>query len=241
MSRRTVEMAGIHTVALLTERDIPAHIKRLMATNTALLKTTLANRIEMLSTAGAPLKKESVVALAQLVEPGRILDDGQVEGAGAIAGAARTVAITGAAGTGKTTMLKVAVTGLRRQGRNMIIVAPTKKASAVAGRETLSDSSSLHQLLYDYGWRWATNKAGATEWTRLEVGTPDPASGSIYSGPRIKIRPHDRIVVDEAGMLDLEAARGLVDVLERTGASVALVGDERQALPVGHSGAMALF
>ncbi|CAM5282592.1 AAA family ATPase [Leifsonia shinshuensis] len=236
-----VEIAGTHTVALLTEPNIPAHVKRLMATDTALLKTTLANRIEMLSTAGEPLEAESIIALARLVEPGKVLDTGQVDGAATIAGAARTVTISGAAGTGKTTMLKVAVAGLCRQGRNMIIVAPTKKASDVAGRETLSESSSLHQLLYDYGWRWATNEAGATEWTRLEVGATDPASGVTYRGPRIRIRQQDRIVVDEAGMLDLEAARGLVDVLERTGAGVALVGDERQALPVGHSGAMALF
>ncbi|MGO4276525.1 AAA family ATPase, partial [Paenibacillus sp. TAF58] len=123
----------------------------------------------------------------------------------------------------------------------MIIVAPTKKASAVAGRETHSNSSSLHQLLHDYGWRWATSEAGAAEWTRLLPGDPDPTSSGIYTGPRIAIRPNDRIIVDEAGMLDLEAAHALVDVLERTGAGVAVVGDQRQALPVGHSGAMALF
>lgn len=42
-------------------------------------------------------------------------------------------------------------------------------------------------------------------------------------------------------MLDLEAANALLDVVNRTGASVAVVGDQHQALPVGHSGAMALF
>ena len=74
-------------------------------------------------------------------------------------------------------MLKVAGAALRRRGRNMIIVAPTKKASAVAGRETMSASSSLHQLLHDYGWRWTTNAAGATMWTRLSIGETDPALG----------------------------------------------------------------
>ncbi|WP_410782404.1 AAA family ATPase [Leifsonia sp. SIMBA_070] len=236
-----IELASTHTVTLLSEPDIPAHVKRLMATNTATLKATLALRIEMLATPGSRLKEGAVLALAQLVEPARILDPGQVDGAAIIAGTARIVAISGAAGTGKTTMLKVAVAGLRRQGRNTIVVAPTKKASEVAGRETLSASSSLHQLLFDYGWRWATNEAGATEWTCLQVGAADPVTGRSYPGPRTRIRPQDRIVVDEAGMLDLETARGLVDVLERTGAAIALVGDEHQALPVGHSGAMALF
>ncbi len=236
-----VDLAGSHTVALLTEPGIPAHVKRLMATNTALLKTKLANRIEMLSVDGVDERQDVVEAIAHAVEPGRGLDVEQLAGAAAIAGTARNVTVSGAAGTGKTTMLRIAAAALRRHGRNMIIVAPTKKASIVAGRETLSESSSLHQLLFDYGWRWRTNEAGATEWSRLEQGAHDPSTGRIYSGPRMRIRPADRIVVDEAGMLDLEAARGLVDVIERTGADVALIGDERQALPIGHSGAMALF
>ena len=138
-------------------------------------------------------------------------------------------------------MLKVAGATLRRHGHNMIIVAPTKKASTVAGRETQSAASSLHQLLHDYGWRWTTGAAGNTEWTCLQPGDTDPTTGRVYRGPRTTIRPGDRIVVDEAGMLDLEAANALLDVIDRTGANVAVVGDDYQALPVGHSGAMALF
>ncbi|AYG05368.1 hypothetical protein D7I44_10290 [Gryllotalpicola protaetiae] len=230
-----------HTVTLLSEPDIPAHVKRLMGTNTAVLKATLARRVEALSTPGIPLNLESIRLIAGVLDPARALDLNQADAASAIAGTARSVAISGPAGTGKTTMLKVAIAALRRQGRNTIIVAPTKKAAAVAGRETGSASSSLHQLLHDYGWRWAADEAGATKWTRLQPGDTDPQSGAVYGGPTIAIRPTDRIVVDEAGMLDLEAASALVDVLEQTGAGVAVVGDELQALPVGHSGAMALF
>jgi len=241
INRLTAAAIGTHTVTLLTEPNIPAHVKRLMATNTATLKATLARRVEALSTPGIPLDLEVIRRIANALDPARALDISQADAASAIAGAARSVAISGPAGTGKTTMLKVAVAALRRQGRNTIIVAPTKKASAVAGRETGSASSSLHQLLHDYGWRWADDAAGATKWTRLQPGDTDPQSGAIYNGPTIRIRPIDRIVVDEAGMLDLEAASALMDVLERTGAGVAMVGDEHQALPVGHSGAMALF
>ncbi|WP_434315996.1 AAA family ATPase [Leifsonia sp. P73] len=230
-----------HTVTLISEPHIPAHIKRRMAISTATLKATLAQRIERISTPGTALDTVEVRAIGQAVEPARLLDRGQLAGAAAIAGTSRSVAVSGAAGTGKTTMLKVAGAALRRRGRNMIIVAPTKKASAVAGRETQSASSSLHQLLHDFGWRWSTNEAGATDWQCLQVGEVDWNTGLAYDGPRIAIHPGDRIVVDEAGMLDLEAANALVDVLERTQATVALVGDERQALPVGHSGAMALF
>lgn len=233
--------AQTHTVTLLNESDVPRHIKHLMATSTAVLKTTVAHGVASVSAAGAARPTAEIDAIASIVEPEHRLDRGQSAGAGSIAGTSRSVAISGAAGTGKTTMLKVAGAALRRQGRNMIIVAPTKKASAVAGRETGSTSSSLHQLLHDYGWRWIHNQAGATEWLTLRPGDVDPTSGGIYEGARTVIRPGDRIVVDEAGMLDLEAANALVEVLLRTGAGVAVVGDERQALPVGHSGAMALF
>lgn len=230
-----------HTVTLLSEQNIPAHIKRRMATSTATLKATVAQRTESLAAPGDVVTSIEITAVAKAIEPERTLDQGQARGASSIAGSDRIVAVAGAAGTGKTTMLKVAGAALRRRGRNMIIVAPTKKASAIAGREAESASSSLHQLLHDYGWRWTTNRAGATEWSCLHIGETDPATGVQYAGPRLGIRAGDRIVVDEAGMLDLEAANALLDIIGRTGAGVAFVGDQHQALPVGHSGAMALF
>ncbi|WP_454110198.1 AAA family ATPase [Leifsonia shinshuensis] len=241
IAEQVIASARAHTVTLLDEPDIPAQIKCRMATSTAALKATIANGIEALSAPGAAAPIGEITAIAHALDPERVLDTDQTDGASAIAGAASVVAITGAAGTGKTTMLKVAGATLRRHGRNMIIVAPTKKASTVAGRETNSAASSLHQLLHDYGWRWSTGIAGNTEWTRLQFGEIDPTTGQQYQGPRIRIRPGDRIVVDEAGMLDLEAANALIDVINRTGATVAVVGDDYQALPVGHSGAMALF
>ena len=236
-----VVVAHSHTVTLISEPDAPKHIKHLMAVPTATLKASLTRKVDVLSAPGQILDTEVVAAIGRAIEPHRTLDDEQLAGAAAIGGTSRNVVISGPAGTGKTTMLKVASAALRRRGHNMIIVAPTKKASAVAGRETMASSSSVHQLLHDYGWRWATAASGAIEWRRLSIGEGDPASGGTYRGPQISINPGDRIVVDEAGMLDLEAASALLDVVHATGAGVALVGDQQQALPVGHSGAMALF
>lgn len=233
--------ARTYTVTLLSDPDIPAHIKRRMATSTATLKATVAHLTESLTAPGEAPSAAEIADVAKAIGPDRTLDEGQVEGAASIASSDCVVTISGAAGTGKTTMLKVAGASLRRRGRAMIIVAPTKKASAVAGRETKSSSSSLHQLLHDHGWRWINNEAGAVEWSCLKIGDVDPTTGQTYVGPYMAIRPGDRIVVDEAGMLDLEAASALLDVVSRTGAGVALVGDQHQALPVGHSGAMALF
>lgn len=241
IAEQVIASARAHTVTLLDEPDVPAHIKSRMATSTAVLKATIANRIEALSAPGAAAPAEEITAIAHALDPERVLDNDQTDGASAIAGTASVVAITGAAGTGKTTMLKVAGATLRCHGRNMIIVAPTKKASTVAGRETSSAASSLHQLLHDYGWRWSTGVAGNTEWKLLQLDDTDLTTGQHYQGPRTRIRPGDRIVVDEAGMLDLEAANALIDVIRRAGATVAVVGDDYQALPVGHSGAMALF
>jgi len=241
VAEQVIAAARAHIVILLDDPDVPSHIKCRMATSTAALKATIASRIEALSAPGAAAPVEEITAIAHALDPERVLDNDQTDGASAIAGTASVVAITGAAGTGKTTMLKVAGDTLRRHGRNMIIVAPTKKASTVAGRETDSAASSLHQLLHDYGWRWSTGVAGNTEWIHLNPGDTDPSTGQRYQGPRTRIRPGDRIVVDEAGMLDLEATNALIDIIQRTGATVAVVGDDYQALPVGHSGAMALF
>jgi hypothetical protein len=233
--------ARTYTVTLLNEPDTPRHVKHRMATATVVVKTTLANRIDAMAAPGDAVSTREITAIAHALDPERVLDGDQSDGAAALAGTASIVSITGAAGTGKTTMLKVAGAALRRHGHNMIIVAPTKKASTVAGRETNSAASSLHQLLHDYGWRWTKSSSGSTEWTRLLPGAIDPTTGTAYRGPRIEIRPGDRIVVDEAGMLDLEAANALLDVIERARATIAVVGDDYQALPVGHSGAMALF
>ena len=124
----------------------------------------------------------------------------------------------------------------------MVIVAPTKKAASVAGREVGAQASSLHSLLLDHGWRWSVDDAGAQAWRRLNVGEVDERTGAIYEGPRRYVLDRgDRVVVDEAGRVDLYTALALSDVLERTGADVAMVGDHLQASPVGHSGAMAML
>jgi ATP-dependent exoDNAse (exonuclease V) alpha subunit len=233
---------AVHTVRLLEDEVVPDHVKHLVATQTAVAKNTLANRLELLPTTGEAAPSESITRLAATVSPDKELDEGQLAGASMIAGTNRLVTIIGAAGTGKTTMLKVAAAALHLQGRRMVVVARTKKAATVAGRETSADASSLHQLLHAYGWRWGTDAAGRTNWTRLMVGDTDPVTGHPYTGPGANmLRGQDRIVVDEAGMLDLDAANALVELMHQTGVGLAAVGDPNQALPVGHSGAMELI
>src|SRR5690606_41724080 len=100
-------------------------------------------------------------------------------------------------------MLRVARAALEVQGRRLMIVAPTRKAAAVASREIGASGTSVHALLADHGWKWGTDDAGADLWWRLRPGQTDPATGVIYRGPRrYPLDARARIVVDEPGQLD---------------------------------------
>jgi len=237
----TARAVTMSTVSMLTEANVPGHVKHRMATRTVGAKLSLADKFDRLTAAGVAIDVETVTAVAAETLPeGRTLDHGQTDAAAAIAGTDRLVTVTGPAGTGKTTMLQVARRLLENQGRRMVIVAPTKKAASVAGIETGADAASLHALLHDYGFRWRDTPTGQ-QWTRLVPGQDDPDTGRVWEGPqRFTLTAGDRIVVDEAGMVDLHTANALADVAADTGADLALVGDHLQALPVGHSGAMSL-
>lgn len=223
------------------EDEVPAHVKHLMSLPTAQAKLDLATRFEQLNTAGRDVPEETIARAAdEVLEVDAKLDVGQVQAAGAIAGTSRLVTVTGPAGTGKTTLLLVARSVLETTGRRMVVVAPTRKAATVAGREIGAVASSLHALLVDHGYRFRSDTAGRTVWTRMKPGDFDPTTGSVYRGPRrFPLGPGDRIVVDEAGMVDLDTANALAQLAADTGAGIAMIGDHLQALPVGHSGAMA--
>lgn len=232
-----------HTRDLLPDASgKPAHVKAFVTNQFATLKTELGERLSSLSIEGGsapddPRHRGRTHPLLQ----GSGLDPTQSAAATAVASTRRLVTVTGPAGTGKTTLLRAARTVLEAEGRHMLIVAPTRKAAAVASREVRTAGTSVHALLADHGWRWRKDDAGADVWWRLHPGQRDPATGAIFRGPRhLPLDPHVRIVVDEAGMLDLHAANALTTLALETGAGIALVGDPHQATPVGHAGAMAL-
>lgn len=232
-----------HTRDLLPDEfGKPAHVKALVTHQFATLKIQLGERLTGLSAEGwsgtsGPRGWGPMHAMLR----GSGLDLTQAAAATAVASTERLVTVTGPAGTGKTTLLRAARTVLEAEGRRMFIVAPTRKAAAVASREVHTAGTSVHALLADHGWRWRKDDAGADIWWRLHRGQHDPAGGGIFRGPRhLSLGPDVRIVVDEAGMLDLHAANALTQLALETGAGIALVGDPHQATPVGHAGAMAL-
>lgn len=226
------------SVYRLVADDPPAHVKAFMATETVRAKVRLAGRLEVLARPGRSLLPGELRRLAPN-EDLSALDASQGVAARAIAGTDGLVTVTGPAGTGKTTMLRAAFAALTSQRRRLLVVAPTRKAASVASREVGAAASSIHALLSDHGYRWGTDEAGAKVWTRLRVGQVDSSTGAVYGGPtRHVLRSRDRIVVDEAGMVDLETANVLVELAIERGVGLAFVGDTHQALPVGHAGAM---
>lgn len=229
-----------HTRDLIPDdRDKPQHVKALVTHAFARLKSDLGARLSILSDEPSRETPIDAVATQAITEGG--LDPSQRAAARAVADSDRLVTVTGPAGTGKTTMLRVARVALEAQGRRLMIVAPTRKAAAVASREIGAPGTSIHALLADHGWKWSKDDVGADVWWRLRPGQTDPSTGRIYRGPRqYALDARARIVVDEAGMLDLNAADALAQVALETGAGIALVGDPLQASPVGHAGAMAL-
>ena len=228
-------------VGLLKDADAPGHIKQFMATETCRLKLRLSGRLDALATPGRSRLPDEMRRAAASVDRLNELDRSQLVAACAIAGTDGLVAVTGPAGAGKSTMLRAAHAALSAQRRRMIVVAPTRKAASVAAREIGAEASSLHALLHDHGYRWMRDAAGSQVWSRLTVGEIDPNTESPYLGPqKYPLYRRDRVVVDEAGMVDLQTADALTELALDTGAGIAMVGDPHQALPVGHAGAMTL-
>ncbi|MGO1628863.1 MAG: AAA family ATPase, partial [Microbacterium sp.] len=142
--------------------------------------------------------------------------------------------VEGAAGSGKTTMLRPAIDAAATDGRRTRVVAPTKKAAQVAGEALGIPADSAAALVYSHGFRW--NADGV--WTRLTAGDTDPDSGRTFDEPpeHARLAPGERVVVDEAGMLDQDTAIALFTVTAEAGATVALVGDRAQLPAVGRGG-----
>ena len=188
-----------------------------------------------LLTARVPETEPALPDLQQLAQAAG-LDTGQTEAAAALASTDPLVIVEGAAGSGKTTMLATAITAAEREGRSVRVVAPTKKAADVAHQTLDVAADSVAALVHAHGYRWNTDGV----WTRLAPGDLDPETGRAYTGPTeaARLRAGERIVVDEAGMLDQDSALALFTVAAEHGATLALVGDRGQLSAVGRGGVL---
>lgn len=167
---------------------------------------------------------------------GQALDAGQLRAAAAVASDDPLVIVEGAAGAGKTTMLATAIAAAEERGRAVRVVAPAKRAADVARQELGVPATSVAALVHAYGFRWNTDGV----WTRLTPGQTDPDTGAVFTGPprTAMLQRGERIVVDEAGMLDQDTALALFTVAAEAGATIALVGDRAQLPAVGRGGVL---
>ena len=143
------------------------------------------------------------------------LDFLQRDAAAAVAGQDRLVLVIGPAGTGKTTMLRAAVTDVRVQGRDVYGLSPTAKAARTLERETGMRCDTVAKLLYEWS---QPDRPPDNEW-RLPRGTT--------------------LIIDEASMLGTPSLHHLTELAGQNGWRLALIGDPRQLQAVGRGGMFA--
>ena len=153
--------------------------------------------------------------------------------------------LLGAAGTGKTTMLRHLADRAEARGREVHLLAPTGRAARVASRRTGREARTIHSHLYSY--------------REIEADADDAESGvTLVFGLRPNDAPPGALyVVDEAsmvadhtdddGLLRFGSGRLLADLVRfavlhdrERGHQVVFVGDPAQLPPVGSPDSPAL-
>lgn len=176
-------------------------------------------------------------------EPIGELSQAQSDAARALGSSAPLVAVEGAAGSGKTTMLRAARDIAAEDGRRLVVVAPTLRAANEAGDALGTAAFSAHKLAHEHGFR--RNEHG--EWVRLVPGQIDPHAQPLpdgtqptYHGPGevFRVDAATRVIVDEAGMVDQDVALALVRIAEEQHAGLGFVGDRAQLAAVGRGGVL---
>lgn len=209
----------------------PEHVAHLTSLRVVQAETELRD----LLTARIPDREPKHPSVQEAAQA-RGLDAGQQQAAAAVASTDPLVIVEGTAGAGKTTMLGIAIEVAAQHGWASRVVAPTLRAAQVTQEELGVPATSVAALVHAHGWRW--NRHGV--WSRLAPGDTDPETGRTYHGPSEDARlvRGERVIVDEAGMLDQDTAIALLTVTAEADATVALVGDRAQLAAVGRGGVL---
>jgi len=131
----------------------------------------------------------------------------------------RIVPVTGAAGTGKTTILENVYKALYAQGREVVLCAPTGKAAKRITEATGIQAMTIHRLL-EY-----PHPGERDEKTGKTLLTTDPKRD------RNNPLEYQVVLVDEYAMVSVEVHRNLLDALPNAGV-IRMFGDANQLQPI---------
>lgn len=131
----------------------------------------------------------------------------------------RIVAITGAAGTGKTTIIRESVARLRQAGLQVAVCAPTGKAARRITQLTGHEAVTIHKLL----------EFPKPHEFDEDTGKPlDPEFPRRHKDNRLE---QQVIICDEYAMVNHRINRFLIDAMNN-GASLRCFGDDNQLQPI---------
>jgi conjugative relaxase-like TrwC/TraI family protein len=134
----------------------------------------------------------------------------------------------GPAGSGKTTAMRAYAHLLRQAGRRLIPLATSAAAADVLGRELSASTDNLHKFIHE----WTSGPHAA----KLRVGQSVPSHLRAFT-----LHPGDVVLVDEAGMAGTFLVDQLTQIAASRGATVRLLGDDRQLSAVESGGALRLI
>jgi conjugative relaxase-like TrwC/TraI family protein len=155
------------------------------------------------------------LALLESTANGVALDEGQAELVRAMAtSGSRLQLAVAAAGTGKTTAVRVLARAWTDDGGHVVGLAPSAAAAAQLRDQTGVPADTLAKL------SWALTHEGTL---------PDWAA---------KIGPRSLVLIDEAGMADTVTLDTVVDFVTGRGGNVRLIGDDQQLAAVGAGGVL---
>jgi len=147
--------------------------------------------------------------------------------------------VSGLAGTGKSTLLKIAQELWQESGFKVVGTALSGKAAQglteSAGIKSCTIAKALHDLEEPKksGLKIVQEKLfpKAPKWSPFHALTA-PRLKLVFEPAAFRMDEKTILVVDEAGMVDTKKMRALVDAAREAKAKIVLVGDERQLQPI---------